>query len=113
MTIVELVRRWAAEKPDAPAYTFVDYQADRNGTRETLTWSEVDRRARAAVAAIRRYAEPGDRVAILAPQGLDYLVALLGSCYARTIAVPLFSPELPGHQSRLRSRSPTAHPPAR
>lgn len=97
-TIVDLVARWAKEKPDQPAYTFVDYRAD---SRTTLTWGEVDARARATAAAIRQQAEPGDRVAILAPQGLDYLIALLGSCYARTIAVPLFPPDLPGHRARL------------
>jgi fatty acid CoA ligase FadD32 len=97
-TIVDLVARWAEEKPDQPAYTYVDYRAD---SRTTLTWAQVDARARATAAAIRECAEPGDRVAILAPQGLDYLVALLGSCYARTIAVPLFPPDLPGHRARL------------
>ncbi|GAA0963372.1 fatty acyl-AMP ligase [Kribbella koreensis] len=97
-TIVDLVTRWAEEKPDQPAYTYVDHRAD---SRTTLTWGEVDARARAVAAAIRAQAEPGDRVAILAPQGLDYLVAMLGSCYARTIAVPLFPPDLPGHRARL------------
>jgi acyl-CoA synthetase (AMP-forming)/AMP-acid ligase II len=99
-TIVDLVTRWALEKPDQPAYTYVDYRTD---SRPTLTWAEVDARARATAAAIRERAEPGDRVAILAPQGLDYLVGLLGSCYARTIAVPLFPPDLPGHRARLDS----------
>ncbi|NEA35837.1 fatty acyl-AMP ligase [Streptomyces sp. SID13031] len=99
-TIVDLATRWAKEKPDQPAYTYVDHRAD---SRTTLTWGQVDARARATAAAIREQAEPGDRVAILAPQGLDYLVALLGSCYARTIAVPLFPPDLPGHRARLDS----------
>ncbi|MDX6283183.1 MAG: hypothetical protein QOH03_4254, partial [Kribbellaceae bacterium] len=99
-TIVDLVARWAVEKPDQPAYTYVDHRTD---SRTTLTWREVDARARATAAAIRELAEPGDRVAILAPQGLEYLVAVLGSCYARTIAVPLFSPDLPGHRARLDS----------
>ncbi|MFI5708844.1 fatty acyl-AMP ligase [Kribbella sp. NPDC051620] len=97
-TIVDLVARWAREKPDQPAYTYVDYRAD---SRTTLTWAEVDGRARAVAATIRKTAQPGDRVAVLLPQGLDYLVAVLGSFYARTIAVPLFPPDLPGHRARL------------
>ncbi|MFI5735428.1 fatty acyl-AMP ligase [Kribbella sp. NPDC051587] len=101
MTTVDLVRRWAGEKPHAPAYTFIDYQTDPNGRRHTLTWGEVDRRARTTAAAIRRHAARGDRVAILAPQGLDYLVGLVGSFYAGAIAVPLFPPGLSGHQARL------------
>ncbi len=43
----------------------------------------------------------GDRVAILAPQGLDYVTSFFGSIQAGNIAVPLFAPELPGHAERL------------
>jgi fatty acid CoA ligase FadD32 len=92
---------WAKTTPAAPAYTFVCYRSDLAGARETLTWQQVDARARAIAVRIRRTAEPGDRVAILAPSGLDYVIALLGACYARTIAVPLFSPDRPGHRARL------------
>ena len=43
----------------------------------------------------------GDRVAILAPQGLDYVAGFFAAIKAGTIAVPLFAPELPGHAERL------------
>ncbi len=46
-------------------------------------------------------AAPGDRAALLMPQGLDYVAAFLGCLYARVIAVPLFSPRLPGHAGAL------------
>jgi fatty acid CoA ligase FadD32 len=67
----------------------------------TLTWAEVDERAQAVAAALRARVLAGDRAAVLAPQGLDYVVAMLGAFYARVVAVPLFTPDLPGHGERL------------
>ena len=100
-SIVARVIQLAATIPDRPAYTFVDYSADLNGRRETLTWSEVDRRARAVAAVLASRVHTGERAAVLAPQGLGYVVAMLGAFYARVTAVPLFTPDLPGHRERL------------
>ncbi|MEU5882789.1 fatty acyl-AMP ligase [Spirillospora sp. NPDC047279] len=99
--LIERLGRWADKYPDDRAYTFVDYAVDVDGVEIEMTWGELDRRARAVAATIRRTVEPGERVAILAPQNLNYVVALLGAMYARVIGVPLFSPDLPGHAERL------------
>ncbi|WP_119727941.1 fatty acyl-AMP ligase [Thermomonospora amylolytica] len=99
--LIELVGRWAAEKPDAPAFTFVDYGTDPAGEHVTLSWAETDRRARATAAALRRIAAPGERAALLLPQRHEYMMTMLGAMYARVIAVPLFSPDLPGYAERL------------
>ncbi|MFD1939219.1 fatty acyl-AMP ligase [Nonomuraea mangrovi] len=97
--LIGRIARWAREIPDAPAYTFVDYLGD--GQEHTLTWRQVDLKARALAVRLREVCAPGDRAAILAPQSLEYVVAMLGAMYARVVAVPLFSPELPGHAERL------------
>lgn len=99
--LTDLVLRWAEERPAAPAFTFVNYGSHRDGLKTTLTWGETHRRACATAARLRRFAEPGERVALLLPQGLEYLTTMLGSMYARTIAVPLFSPDLPGRSASL------------
>ncbi|MEW2356576.1 fatty acyl-AMP ligase [Spirillospora sp. NPDC029432] len=99
--LIERIARWAAEKPDAPAFTFVDYSLDPAGAEITLTWAETDRRARSMAARLRASAEPGERVALLLPQTLEYMMTMLGAMYARIVAVPLFSPDLPGHADRL------------
>jgi fatty acid CoA ligase FadD32 len=101
MTLVRQVRRLAETIPDRPAYTFVDYLAGPRGRRETLTWGETDMRARALAAALRSRVLAGERAAVLAPQGLDFVVAMLGAFYARVVAIPLFAPDLPGHRDRL------------
>ncbi|WP_433242134.1 fatty acyl-AMP ligase [Actinomadura nitritigenes] len=99
--LIERVARWAREKPDAPAFTFVDYSLDPAGKHITLTWAETDRRARATATALRQVTGPGERAALLLPQTLEYMMTMLGAMYAHVVAVPLFSPDLPGHADRL------------
>lgn len=91
----------ARQAPDETAFTFVDFDADRDGTSVELTWNELDTRVRAVAAGLRRAGAVGERVAVVAPQGLDYVVAFLGSLCAGAIAVPLFPPDLPGHGEKL------------
>ena len=49
-------------------------------------------------------------MAILAPQGLDYVAGFFAAIKAGTIAVPLFAPELPGHAERLEAVLADAQP---
>jgi fatty acid CoA ligase FadD32 len=100
-TLVDQARERARTTPGRVGYTFVDYQADSQGQAVSLTWAEVDERARAVAAAVRDRVLAGERAAVLAPQGLDYVVAMLGAFYARVVAIPLFTPDLPGHGDRL------------
>ncbi|MGA5764703.1 fatty acyl-AMP ligase [Nonomuraea bangladeshensis] len=106
--LITRVARWAREVPDAPAYTFVDHLGD--GSRRTYTWARADLKARALAVRLRELARPGDRAAVLAPSGLDYVVAVLGTMYARLVAVPLFAPGLPGHGERLERAFADAAP---
>ncbi|MFD8528374.1 fatty acyl-AMP ligase [Streptosporangium canum] len=99
--LIARVERWAREIPDAPAYTFLDYSAGHDGVKHTLSWAKADLKARALAVRLREVTLPGDRAAVLAPQGLEYVVAMLGAMYARVVAVPLFAPDLPGHADRL------------
>lgn len=100
-SVAACAARLASTRPDELAYTFVDYSADLDGRAVTLTWGELDSRARAIAAALREHAGPSERAAILAPQGLGYVTAMLGALYANVVAVPLFPPDLPGHRDRL------------
>jgi long chain fatty acid CoA FadD26 len=92
---------WAAATGEDPALTFLDYLVAPEGIARTLTWSQLDRRASAVAARLGRTVGRGERVALLAPQGLDYVVGFLGALRAGVIAVPLFTPDLPGHGDRL------------
>ena len=86
---------------DELAYRYVDYSHDPDGTPQELTWTQVGRRSQAIGARLQQVTSRGDRVAILAPQGLDYVTCFFAAIQAANIAVPLFAPELPGHAERL------------
>ncbi|MFJ8825391.1 fatty acyl-AMP ligase [Streptomyces sp. NPDC102467] len=100
--LTDRLRQWAGESAHQRAFTFVDFPEPHSpGVHRSLGWRGLDTRARAVAGHLVRTVRPGDRVALLLPQGLDYAVAFLGCLYAGVIAVPLFTPELPGHDGRL------------
>jgi fatty acid CoA ligase FadD21 len=79
----------ASLRPDDVAFTFTEYAQDPAGVSERLTWSQLSRRSLNAAREFSLHASVGDRAVILAPQGLDYIVAFLGAMQAGLIAVPL------------------------
>jgi fatty acid CoA ligase FadD32 len=100
----ELMAGWALTRPDAVAHEFVDYFADRRGLRRSYTWAEWDTWTRAIAHRLQGLVpDRGARVAILAPQGPEYVAAFHATLRAGVIAVPLFPPDLPGHGDRLES----------
>ena len=99
-SIAAVLREWARQQPDAPAYTYVDYDVDPAGYRQTLTWSELYGRVQVLAAEIATVGAPGDRAAILAPQGLEYVVAFYGALEAGLVAVPLPVPQFGAHDER-------------
>ncbi len=110
VTLVSLIDRNIANVGDAVAYRYLDYTGSADGRAVELTWEELGRRIRAVGAAVQRVASAGDRVAILAPQGLDYVAGFFGAVKAGMIAVPLFAPELQGHAERLETALSDARP---
>jgi long-chain fatty acid adenylase/transferase FadD26 len=111
-SIPAALREQVRQQPDASAYTFVDYEVDPAGHSRTLTWSQVHRRAQVVAAELASCGSPGDRAAILAPQGFEYIVGVLGAMEAGFIAVPLAAPLFGAHDERvaaaLRDSSPAA-----
>jgi non-ribosomal peptide synthetase component F len=84
-TLVHLLRKAAAERPDAEAFPmFPDAQAGRSG----LTFGELHTRARAIAAALQRAkVAPGERALLFYPPGTAIVPALFGCLYAGVVAV--------------------------
>ncbi|BCI55761.1 nitrate ABC transporter substrate-binding protein [Mycolicibacterium litorale] len=101
--LVRHVERWAKVRGDKLAYRFLDFSTEREGVARDLTWADFGARNRAVGARLQQVTQPGDRVAILCPQNLDYLIAFFGTLYSGRIAVPLFDPNEPGHVGRLHA----------
>ncbi|WP_431966518.1 long-chain-fatty-acid--AMP ligase FadD32 [Nocardia sp. bgisy134] len=102
-TLIDFVDQHTTASPDGLAYRYIDYSREHEGEYRDLTWSQFSVRLRAVAARLQQVAQPRDRVAILAPQGLDYVISIFAAVYAGTIAVPLFDPGEQGHTDRLHA----------
>ncbi len=91
-SILTLLSERAALQGDDTAVTFVDYETNWDGVPESLTYSQLHRRTGILARELRGVGSPGDRALVLAPQGLDYIVAFFGAMQAGRIAVPLAVP---------------------
>ncbi len=110
-TLISLIERNIANVADAVAYRYLDY-ARSEGHAIEVTWAQFGVRLGAIAAQVQQFAGDGDRVAILAPQGIDYVAGFYAAIKAGTIAVPLFAPELPGHAERLQTALRDSQPAA-
>jgi fatty-acyl-CoA synthase len=103
VTLISLIDRNIANVGDATAYRYLDYARAADVHTDEVTWSQFGARLQAIGARVQQVAGRGERVAILAPQGIDYVAGFYAAIKAGTIAVPLFAPELPGHAERLNT----------
>jgi len=108
-TLVHILRRHARERAEERAYTFLTQGEDE---AEHLAWGELDLRARAFAATLAEGLDPGARVLLLCPPGLDFITAFIGCLYAGAVAVPAYPPASKRHLPRLRSIALDAAPSA-
>jgi natural product biosynthesis luciferase-like monooxygenase protein len=99
-TFIEVTRWRALNEADRLAYTFLGSGQEVKGR---LTYGEIDRRARALAALLQSYRAKGERVLLLYPPGLDYVVAFLGCLYADSVAVPAYPPRVSRGLPRLQA----------
>lgn len=91
-TILDLLRERAGLQADDTAVTYIDYEQDWSGVEQSLTWAQLYRRTRNLARELESRGSTGDRALVVAPQGLEYIVAFLGALEAGQIAVPLSVP---------------------
>ncbi|MDH6194443.1 acyl-CoA synthetase (AMP-forming)/AMP-acid ligase II [Mycobacterium frederiksbergense] len=95
---------------DEPSYRFLDYSSAPEGRAVELSWNALWAQVCAVGARLQQVTSAGDRVAILAPQGVEYVAAFFAAIHAGNIAVPLFAPSLAGHAERLAAVLADAKP---
>lgn len=109
-SFVDVVVHKALTQPNDNAYTFLG--DDEQGLGQSITYAQLDRRARAIAAQLRTVTPCGRRVLLLYPPGLDYIVAFIACLYAGVIAVPAPPPRgrrsLPRIEAIFRDAEPTA-----
>jgi acyl-CoA synthetase (AMP-forming)/AMP-acid ligase II/acyl carrier protein len=99
-TLVELLRHRAAQDPDRTALTFL---ADADTIKGTLTYAQLDHKARAIAAMLQSRGLTGERALLVYPPGLDYIAAFFGCLYAGIVAVPTYPPRRNRSSDRLEA----------
>lgn len=88
-SLVSLLRLRALEQGSVTAFMFL---RDGETAEDSLTYAELDRRARAVGALLQARGAQGQQALLLFPPGLDYIVAFFGCLYAGVVAVPAYPP---------------------
>ena len=98
--LVALLRHRAHTEPERRAYLFLQ---DGEIEGASLTYAQLDERARGIAACLQARVEPGDRALLLYPAGLEFLAAFFGCLYAGVIAVPSYPPKRNRPDHRLQA----------
>ncbi len=87
-TLIDVVAAHASARADVRAFGWID----EHEVLTSLSYAELDRRARALAVALQDRGMQGRPVLILQRAGIDYTCAILGCLYAGAIAVPAYPP---------------------
>jgi acyl-CoA synthetase (AMP-forming)/AMP-acid ligase II len=99
-TLVELLRFRALNQPQEVGYTFL---LDGETEVASLTYQQLDRKARAIAVQLMQKVEIGSRVLLLYPPGLEFVAAFFGCLYGGFVAVPAYPPRRNQKMSRLEA----------
>ncbi len=99
-TLIQLLRTRANYLPDREAFRFL---ADGEEEESSLTFAEVDQRARSIAAWLQAEQITGGRALLLYPPGLDFISAFFGCLYAGVVAVPAYPPRLNRPSPRIQA----------
>lgn len=94
--LLEILVYYAEASPAKIAYQFICEKGC-----QTITYKELDTKAKALAALLQQYPSRGERAMLLLPPGLDYIIALFGCLYAGMIAVPAYPPRRNRHSERM------------
>ncbi|MEO0540138.1 MAG: fatty acyl-AMP ligase [Cyanobacteria bacterium P01_A01_bin.105] len=89
LTWVDLLSERATQQPSRIAFQIWN---DGAVSSDPLTYGDLDGRSRAIAARMQQLNLQGERVLLLCPPGLDYILAFCACMYAGAIAVPIYPP---------------------
>ncbi len=88
--LVAVLQHWARVRGDQPAFYFTDGE---DGEEDLcLTFAELDSAARNVAGYLQKLGGKGQRVLLLYPPVLDFVIGFFGCLYAGATAVPAFPP---------------------
>src|SRR5918911_4415179 len=88
-TFNEVLRWRSLHQPNRQIYSFL---IDGESDEVTISYAELDEKARAIAAQLQAMKLQGERALLLHPPGLEYIAAFFGCLYAGVIAVRAYPP---------------------
>ncbi|WP_062054967.1 hybrid non-ribosomal peptide synthetase/type I polyketide synthase, partial [Aquimarina longa] len=89
-TLIEVFKSHLNQSPDKVLYRFLPNGEEESDSR---TYKELYENSKRIASHILEVANPGDRILLLYPSGLEFVDAFLGCLLAGVIAVPAFPPQ--------------------
>ena len=89
--MVRCLRNLAAERSDDTAFVQL---SEGDVPQASLTYAQLDRRARAIAAVLQDMRVGGQNIVLAYPPGLDFIAAFFGALYAGCVAVPAYPPRM-------------------
>ncbi|HEX6045284.1 MAG TPA: amino acid adenylation domain-containing protein, partial [Pyrinomonadaceae bacterium] len=105
VTLIELLRSRSLGGPTLTAYRFL-----ADAEESSITYGELDRRARAVAAVLQSKGWQRERALLLYPPGIEFIVAFFGCLYAGMVAVPSSLPQTKRGFARLQTIADDAQP---
>lgn len=99
-TFVDILKTRALHQPGQTAYTFL---IDGETEEISLTYQQLDKKARAIAAVLQSMKARGERALLLYQPGLEFIAAFFGCLYAGLVAVPAYPPRRNQKISRLQA----------
>ncbi len=90
LNIINTLQKKSFSDPTKIAYLFLPDGQSENGS---LSFSELDQRARKIAVYLQKQNLAGERIMLMLPPGLDFIVSFMGTLYAGAIAVPVNCPK--------------------
>lgn len=101
-TLVEILRRHVDPCTGSANRTAFTFLQDGETPSGTVSYGDLDRRARSVAVHLQQVVQRGDRVLLVYPSSIDFTVAFFACAYAGCIAVPAIPPTGSRHLARLR-----------
>jgi len=105
-SMVNILHQRAVTTPTSIAY----HLRDANGHSTQVTYRELDQRVQAIGRWLQAHGAAGERVLLLYPFGLEFIVGFYGALYAGAVAVPLYPPRPNRPDPRLLTVMADAQP---
>lgn len=99
-SIIDVLACRASRDPGWVGYTFLD---ERGEPVASLSWGQLDRRARDLGHRLARSGAGGMPVLLVYPAALEYIVGFFGCLYAGAIPVPAYPPRSRRHAGRIEA----------